>query len=172
MAMTETEFRESVLVHSQNMFASACAIVRDPEIASDCVQEVCIKMWESSERLEDIENIQAYCLTSVRRKALDYLRHRARMDIRPIEPDRDYPDKGYSYERRRDDKDNLSEVYDLMKSLPPNQKRVIELSGLGGLTNHEIEDATGLTADNVRVLLSRGRRKLRELFKKRENGDG
>ncbi len=38
------------------------------------------------------------------------------------------------------------------------------MSAVGGLTNSEIKDATGLTDDNVRVLLSRGRKKLRQLF--------
>lgn len=170
--MTETEFRKTVLVYSQRMFASAYAIIRDPALASDCVQEVCIKMWETSSRLETIENIEAYCLTSVRRKALDVMRQQARRETVAIEPDRDYPEQGYSDEHRRLDQDQLTEVCQMMKSLPPNQQRVIQLSGIAGLSNKEIEDATGLSADNVRVLLSRARRKLRELFLKRECRDG
>ena len=40
------------------------------------------------------------------------------------------------------------------------------LNGVGGLSYSEIHHATGLSEDNIRVLLSRGRKKLRELFSK------
>jgi len=52
----------------------------------------------------------------------------------------------------------------MIDMLPENQRRVVMLSGIAGLSNSEIKKATGLSDDNVRVLLSRGRKKLRELF--------
>lgn len=55
---------------------------------------------------------------------------------------------------------------ELLKRLPENQRTVVVMSAVTGLSNSEISQATGLSAENVRVLLSRGRKKLRELFYK------
>ncbi|MDE6768460.1 MAG: RNA polymerase subunit sigma-70, partial [Muribaculaceae bacterium] len=41
---------------------------------------------------------------------------------------------------------------------------VVMLSAVSGLSNNEIQEVTGLSDDNVRVLLSRGRKKLKQLF--------
>ena len=40
----------------------------------------------------------------------------------------------------------------------------MRLSAFGGLSNDEIAQATGLDNQNVRALLSRGRRKIKEMF--------
>ena len=52
----------------------------------------------------------------------------------------------------------------LIDTLPPGQRDAIRMSGFGGLDNSEIAEATGQTENNVRQLLSRGRRRLRELL--------
>lgn len=164
--MTETEFRKVIMVHSRKMFACAMTLIHDTQEASDCVQEVCVKLWEVSSRLKEIENVESYCLTAVRRKALDYLRSRHYREFDSLDSIINQGDSGYDDEERRDKKEELNRVRRLMNQLPENQQRVIEMSGLGGLSNKEIEDATGLSGDNVRVLLSRGRRKLREMLGK------
>ncbi|MDR0661351.1 MAG: sigma-70 region 4 domain-containing protein [Prevotellaceae bacterium] len=57
-----------------------------------------------------------------------------------------------------------------MALLPEQQQRVLNLRHACGYTNEEIEEITGLNSVNVRVALSRGRSKIRELFKEYENG--
>lgn len=61
-------------------------------------------------------------------------------------------------------KEALGNVLKLMRLLPETQRKVVELSSVRGLSNAEITDITGLSDENVRVLLSRGRRRLRELY--------
>ncbi|MDE6488217.1 MAG: sigma-70 region 4 domain-containing protein [Paramuribaculum sp.] len=52
----------------------------------------------------------------------------------------------------------------LMASLPEAQQRVVRLSSVGGCSNDEIAELTGFSPANVRTLLSRGRKRIRELF--------
>ena len=49
--------------------------------------------------------------------------------------------------------------------LPAQQQQVVRMRDLGGCSMQEIEKATGLTAVNARVLLSRARKSLRNQFK-------
>lgn len=51
-----------------------------------------------------------------------------------------------------------------INSLPDNQQKAIRLSSFEHLSNEEIADVMGVTNVNVRALLSRGRKRLRELL--------
>lgn len=61
-------------------------------------------------------------------------------------------------------RDTRRRIETLIDSLPGSQGKVIRMSSFGGLDNAEIARATGNTENNVRQLLSRGRRRLRELL--------
>jgi RNA polymerase sigma-70 factor, ECF subfamily len=49
----------------------------------------------------------------------------------------------------------------LLATLPPQQRQVVKLRDLDGLSMREVRDRTGLTSGNQRVLLHRGRMRLR-----------
>ena len=61
------------------MYACAMMLLRDEDEAADCVQDALIRLWESRSRLAEIEKPEAYCLTAVKRQALDAIRRRGRM---------------------------------------------------------------------------------------------
>lgn len=51
-----------------------------------------------------------------------------------------------------------------IERLPAEQKRVFKLSAFGGLSNAEIADILGITQGNVRVILSRVRKFIKEIL--------
>ena len=69
-----------------------------------------------------------------------------------------------STEKRVDDADAIARLSNVIDRLPASQAEVMRLSAFGGLSNDEIAQATGLDNQNVRALLSRGRRKIKEMF--------
>ena len=54
----------------------------------------------------------------------------------------------------------------LMIAAGEGQLEVVRLSAFANLSNDEIASVTGYSAVNVRTLLSRGRKKIKELYKK------
>ena len=62
-------------------------------------------------------------------------------------------------------RDTRQRIEILIESLPAGQREVVRMSGIGGFDNSEIARATGFTETNVRQMLSRGRRRLRDLIK-------
>ncbi|MDE5752093.1 MAG: sigma-70 family RNA polymerase sigma factor, partial [Duncaniella sp.] len=64
------------------------------------------------------------------------------------------------------DPDTAAFLEKMIDTLPAAQQTVVRLSLCGELSNDEIAEATGQSPDNVRQLLSRGRRKLRVLYTK------
>ncbi len=74
--MDAEEFKASVLVHSVRMWRMAVTLLHDPEDANDAVQDAVVRLWQRRDSLENAVNIQAYCITSVKRVAIDMLRAR------------------------------------------------------------------------------------------------
>lgn len=162
--MNEIQFKSRVMPLHKTLYAYAFAILRDENDAADCLQESFTRLWENRSRLATIENVEAYATVTVRNIALTMAkRHNSRIspfgDDPPDMPDPD-PDPGLAAEET----DDLRTVRKLLDLLPENQRRVVMLSSVAGLSNSEITRATGITHDNVRVLLSRGRKRLRQLF--------
>ena len=69
----------------------------------------------------------------------------------------------------RDAKDDAQLVRMLIARLPQQQRMVMMLRDVKGCSYEEVERLTGLNAVNVRVLLSRARKKIREEFTKWNN---
>ena len=63
-------------------------------------------------------------------------------------------------------KDKERQIRQLISRLPENQRQVIRLRGIDDCSMDEIEQITGLNAVNIRVLLSRARKVIREQFDK------
>lgn len=150
------------MCHRQMMMAIAMTVLCDRDDALDCLQETFAKLWKIRERLNELENLRKYCMSSVKNNALVMLR-------RKQEVIDNYSDDIIS----NDDSSNEIEGKEKMrildcglKSLPEMQRKVILMSAISDLSAPEISEMTDLSTANVRQLLSRGRRALKEYFKK------
>lgn len=65
-----------------------------------------------------------------------------------------------------EEKDRLRHLLGLIPHLPPDQQTVLKLRAIDELTTEEIAKRMNIQPENARQLLSRARRKLRELAKK------
>lgn len=158
--MDSKEFKECVMPYYRKMYFTAFRILADSSSASDAVQESFKKLFMRMEVLSSVDSVEAYCMGVVRNEALGILRSRKTVIA-------DLPEESASTESDAfADKDELNYVLGLLDRLPPDQKTVILLSSVDGLDNDEIASRTGFSESNVRQLLSRGRKKLKELYRK------
>lgn len=67
-------FQHDILPLKNELYRLALRITLSREEAEDVVQETMIKVWNNRERWNDIDSIEAYCLTICRNLALDALR--------------------------------------------------------------------------------------------------
>lgn len=162
--MTAEVFKDRVLRHSADMWRMAVSILRDSDAAKDAVQEALSRLWENRDRLIDIDNARPYCMMAVRNVAIDLCRRRDFLSVGPIDEAYPLPSRDRDPEQLLQGAQKVEMVERLIDSLPPNQQTVIRMSCIGGCDIAEIRQATGLSAENVRVLLSRARRKLKELY--------
>lgn len=162
--MDATEFKQRFLPLSAKLYKVAFLMLGNEDDAKDAVQDAYMKMWSRRDSLSSINNPQAYCVTLVRNLCLD--RHRAAGIDMVDKPPEELPiaagDDASQHIERQQTAQMLNQC---LARLPAQQQQVVRMRDLGGCSMQEIEKATGLTAVNARVLLSRARKSLRNQFK-------
>ena len=159
--MEEKEFRQKVMPLQRRMYAVALKLGMPPDDAADAVQETQLKLWRGREGIPEKPGaLTAYCMVSLRNECISILRKRR--DQSPLDQaGQIIGETGPEAVEMRDTRRHIEQLIDL---LPEGQQRVIRLSSFGEFDVPEIVEATGYSAGNVRQLLSRGRKRLRELF--------
>ncbi len=160
--MTGQEFRALILPLQDAMYRVAFLLLQQEDDAADTVQDTIMRLWQKHDEISECRNHKAYCLTAVRNSALSLIRSREEsVEIPESIP---APD---NVQIRLESEESLALARKAIDTLPANQREVIRLSSYMGCSNEEIARITGLTTVNVRALLSRGRRHIRELMMNR-----
>lgn len=157
--MDKCRFEYEILPCYKRVFAICMAIVRDRDEASDAVQETFTRLWERRNELDDVSNPEAYAVTVAKRVCISRLKNHE------IVTDEITSAAATNDADQLESCDELRLIKRLIGCLPDGQRKVIELSSFGGCSNDEISQITGDSPANVRQLLSRGRKKLKELYK-------
>ncbi len=147
------------------MYRTAYSLLGNPQDAEDAVQEAFIRLWQKRDRIPVGEDLAPYCQRLMRNLCIDIMR-RGKLaegnvgieDVRVVDEQ--------SASQTLEDKEAVAQVEDAIHTLPENQQRVMELHVMHDYSLSEIEKETGFSAVNVRVLLSRGRKKLQQLLRK------
>lgn len=162
--MEAETFKQRFLPFHPKLYRIALALVESPEDAEDILQEAYTRLWSKRASLEAVQNPEAFAITIVRNLCLDFLRSpRSNSRSEPLEaitlPSEDSPD------RQVEQRDQLRQVRRLIEELPPNQRQVIRLRGMEDCSLEEIAQITGFSDANVRTLLSRARKYIKEKLK-------
>lgn len=166
MGVEAEHFKQKFLPFHPKLFRIACALVGNKSDAEDILQDAYFKLWNKRNELPEIENPEAFCVTLVRNLCLDFLRSpRAGRRETEIEEVTSLATDS-SPEKELETKDKEQQIRQLINRLPDNQRQVIRLRGIDDCSMDEIEQITGLSAVNIRVLLSRARKAIREQFDK------
>lgn len=157
--MDAASFKQRFLPLHAKLYRLAYRLLGNSDEAQDMVQNLYLKLWEHREHLQDIENDEAYCVTLMKHMCCDYYRSARQQvechDAPPEQPDESPPPC--------EQNDEWRQVEQLVEKLPPAQQQVMRLR-MRDCSMEEMQQVTGLTAVNVRALLSRGRKKLKEWY--------
>jgi RNA polymerase sigma-70 factor (ECF subfamily) len=163
--MNASEFKLKLLPLHASLYRLAFKLMGNEDDAKDVVQDAYLKLWKTRDKIANVDNPLAYCLTVVKNMCLD--RHRAAgialVDKPPEELLIAGGDSASQHIERQQTHQLLNQC---LARLPAQQQQVLRMRDLAGCSMQEIEKATGLTAVNARVLLSRARKSLRNQLQK------
>lgn len=156
--MDSSQFSTQILTISDKLFRLAKSILRSGDAAQDAVQELNMKLWEKRKSLNEVENVQAFAMRSMRNLCLDTLRQSKEEDELPPEAEYSQPNPHQQTEQ----KDMVLRIRNMIDYLPELQRTIIRMRDVEGLEISEIAYITSLTENAVTVNLSRARQKIRE----------
>ena len=163
--MPASLFKQLLLPLYPRLQRVALRLLGNAEDAEDMVQEVYMKLWSKRDALPDVKDVEAYCVTLTKNMCIDRLRI--------AEAEKEDVDKVPTMLAATDDvevqierRDAVEQVKQIIETLPEKQQQVITLRDMEDCSFEEIAEQTGLTAVNIRMLLSRARKTIREKFKK------
>jgi RNA polymerase sigma factor (sigma-70 family) len=142
----------------------------DVATIEDVVQEIFIELWRCADRYDPEKASEAtFIATIARRRMIDRRRRSSRS---PVQEDVMEQDLG-----ERDEALDQVEVSDearlaraALDQLRPEQRRVILMSVVDGLTHPEIASKTGLPLGTVKSHIRRGLDKAAQLVRARQSG--
>ena len=139
------------------MFRLACSILGRSDEAQDMMQDVAERILRRQEDLEDVRNMDSFLARAVRNACIDRIRRRR--ETTPKIPD-------VSDDRSADRWSDRQLVHKALARLPERQRLAVHMKDIEGYSNKELADILETDDTNVRTLLSRGRRALRDIIEK------
>ena len=170
--MDAREFKETFLPMSDKLYRFAMRFSKNHEKAEDVVQEVFLKLLKMGNKLDGYRSKEALAFTVTRNLCLD----KRRTGHTIFAEDTDNLEKQETADPpdvMLDRKEKVNRVFEILEKLPENQKIVLYLRDVEGYDFVHIAGVTGMTVNNVRVVLSRARKNVREtLIKQLNDGTG
>lgn len=164
LAMLETErdqrrFMKLFEAHEKKIYAVALRILGDRDRAEDAAQQTWLRLVQNWERVSALpwEETEGYAVTVAKNCALDILRAEGRTAAFPEDWDPPAP------EEHQEEYDYL---VSLIRFLPENYRRILELKCVEEQTNREIARRLGIKESTVAVRVMRGRTMLKERLEK------
>lgn len=148
--------------YSALVWSLARGLTSDSATVEDTVQEIFIDLWRSAHRFDVTKASEAtFIATIARRRVIDRRRRISRSPVSESLEGMDFPTTDEGFERV-DIGDDAARAAAAVGQLKPDQRRVIRMSIVDGLTHREIAETTGLPLGTVKSHVRRGLEKVAE----------
>ena len=158
--MHTISFREDILPLKDKLFRLALRITFDRAEAEDIVQDTLIRVWNKREEWQQMDSIEAYCLTIARNLAIDRSQKMESQNLELTPETQEMPDAKMP-DQLMEQNEQLSIIHRLINELPEKQRSILQLRDIEGKNYKEIAVILGLTEEQVKVNLFRARQLIR-----------
>ncbi|MFT6054076.1 MAG: RNA polymerase sigma-70 factor (ECF subfamily) [Roseivirga sp.] len=158
-------FKTKILPAKDKLYRIAFNMMRSVADAEDIIQDVMVKLWERRGQWDEFQNIEAFAVTITKNLCLDKLkakRRRGHFDIQDMELD----SGAVSPYQKMELTDSAIKMINAFDRLPDQQKLLVTLRDIEGFSYEEIAAQTGLEINNIRVGISRARKRAKEEYLK------
>ena len=168
--MQTEDFKNRILPLKNKLFRKALSITKSTTDAEDVVQEVMIRMWEKRVEWNKIGNIEVYCMVLTKNMSLDLMKKAGRNNdsiedesIIRLESETTQPLE------KMIQSDTYGLIWKIIISLPEKQQDIIRLREIEELTYQEIATEMNIPESQVKIILFRVRKKIKERYLQIDN---
>ena len=144
------------------IWSLAKRLLPDQNEAEDAVQEIFVELWKNAEKFDDSQSSETTFVAMIaRRRLIDRLRKATRKpDIDSVEDMLTEPAENENEKMQINVE--AKQVAEVMRTLRPEQQKVLQLSIVQGYSHQEIADALKLPLGTVKTHARRGLIEVRE----------
>lgn len=174
--MDETFIKQKLRNQDKNIFDSVftyyysglCAFVyqfvQDRDASEDLVQDFFVSFWTDCPKLDISGSLKSYFFTSVKNRALDYLKHQ---QVKSQHKDYYLSIQDLTIESFEFAESELMELLDeALKKLQPRCRQIFELNRFNGKTNKEIAELLNISQRTVELQISNALKVLKKELSK------
>ena len=165
--MQQQEFLNIISPFKDKVFRIAKRLLVSSEEAEDATQEVMVKLWTKSDRLNDLRSVEAMAMTMTKNYCLDQLKSKRASNLKIVHSN--YTDREASLQQKVEDRDSMNWVEKIINDLPEQQKLIIQMRDIEQYEFEEIAKIMDMNETAIRVALSRARKTIREFMTNTHN---
>lgn len=163
--MDTQEFKQRFMPHYRLLYRVAYHLTGNAQDAEDLLQDLYLKLWQRRDSLPEEATNEAYLATMMRNLFVDQRRLK-RLDTSADLKNDDGPPDERSLDRQIDARDEVSHLEGLINELSERDAKIIKMHVIEDRSYDEIEQDTGLSGGNIRIIVMRTKKKLKEQFNK------
>ena len=136
--------------HYRLLYRVAYHLTGNAQDAEDLLQDLYLKLWQKRDDLPDEAMRDAYLVTMMRNLFVDQRRLK-RLDASALD-------------RQIDARDEVRQMEGLISELSERDAKIIQMHLVDDRSYEEIERDTGLSQGNIRIIVMRTKKKLKQQF--------
>ena len=161
--MDAREFKQRFMPHYRLLYRVAYHLTGNAQDAEDLLQDLYLKLWQKRDDLPDETINDAYLATMMRNLFVDQRRLK-HVDASAELKNEDGPPDERSLDRQIDARDEVRQMEGLISELSERDAKIIQMHLVDDRSYEEIERDTGLSQGNIRIIVMRTKKKLKQQF--------
>ena len=161
--MDAREFKQRFMPHYKLLYRVAYYLTGNALDAEDLLQDMYLKLWQKRDDLKEEADTQAYLVTMMKNLFVDQRRHKHIDASEDIEAHASPPDER-SLDEQIGSRDEVQQVEGLIRQLSERDAKIIQMHLMEDRSYEEIESDTGLSQGNIRIIVMRAKKKLKQQF--------
>lgn len=125
-------------------------LTESTEVAEEIVQDVFVKIWSRRSELVGIESFTNYLFIISRNSTYRFLKEKANAHLKQLEWEKQYKEEFYSLENVTPEDAFCTMVDKLVQKLPPQQRKVYEMSRVERMKHSEIAAMLCISIETVK----------------------
>ena len=163
--MDAREFKQRFMPFHRRLYRVGYHLTGNAQDAEDLLQDTYLKLWQKRDDLKEEAITEAYLVTLMQNLFRDKRRLKRIVTSEDIEDHADPPDEQNLY-HIVEAKDEAQQMNTLMNKLPERDGHILRMHLVEEKSYEEMEQDTGLSQGNLRIIIMRTKQKLKQQYLK------
>jgi RNA polymerase sigma-70 factor (ECF subfamily) len=160
----ESAVREVYRAYGNLVYAVALRALGRRELAEEATQQTFVRAWQAADRIDVLRDPAPWLATIAKNTAIDVHRRESRRETRAIDSVSAEHPALVTTSPDLAALDAVWQVRQAIDALPPDERAVVRLQYMSGMTHREIASTLGLAIGTVKSRLHRAHGKLANLL--------